>query len=57
MKNDGTTDIRQALDNYMPVTEADTLNITPAPAVSNVQPTPVQPTPVQNSTPKRPWEL
>ena len=62
MKNDGTTDIRQALDNYMPVTDADTLNITPAPAVSNVQPTPVQPTPVQptpvqNVTPKRPWEL
>lgn len=69
VKNDGTPATRQKLDNYTPVTDADTLNVTPTPAVVvapsvsqvippaySTQPTiPTQPTPV--ATPKRPWEL
>ena len=52
MKNDGTAALRIALDNYMPVTDADTLNITPTPAVSGFTPTPTSaPTPAVTPSP------
>lgn len=70
VKNDGTPATRQKLDNYTPVTDADTLNVTPTPAVapsiapsitsvpSSVAPTyPTQPIAVQPTIPTQPTQV
>lgn len=46
VKQDGTTDIRIVLDNYMPINDADVMGVTPgAPTPQPVMPNPAMPTP------------